>query len=319
MVGVTAIGAVDRGLIMTTTTLTTPQGSAAGPAGPEVRVHRVLLATDGGLGSSAAVRWLAARAATDPVDVELVEVLSPDDERVKPGPGMTAADVEVEAETAMEHARDLLLQLAPHVRVRRVVLHGDPIPELLARAADVDLLVVGSNRAARVLPHLTPSFATRLAERCSIPVVVVPTHWEGDHAPVVVGIEDDGSDDAAIEFAANEAERTGRQLVVVRAWGLFAEPVAGGHEVRSRATEAGSGALLEDVLVRVRAAHPRMHLAKALRHGTPVEQLVNLGRGASLVVVGTHRRADADRLLLRSVSAGILERPTCAIALVPPV
>ena len=182
----------------------------------------------------------------------------------------------------------------------------------------MDLLVVGSNRAVRVLPHLTPSFATRLAAGSRIPIVVVPTGWEHVPGPVVVGVEGDGSDDAAIEFAAQEAERTGRQLVVVRAWGLFAELVADGHDGRTRAGEAGSEALLTQVLEQVRAAHPQLDPVPMLHHGTPIEVLVNLGRGASLVVVGTHRRADADRLLLRSVSKRILERPVCAIALVPP-
>ncbi|MBW4042705.1 MAG: universal stress protein [Acidobacteria bacterium] len=298
---------------MTTTVL--DQTTGPGRAGD--LPHRVLLATDGGLGSTAAIRWLAARARTAPIEVELAEVLDPDAKQDQES-GMSSGDRGQDADTATEHARDMLLQLAPHVRVRRVVLHGDPVPELLKRAAEADLLVVGSNRAVRVLPHLAPSFATRVAEGSPIPVVVVPTGWEQVPGPVVLGVEGDGSDDAAIEFAAREAERTGTQLVVVRAWGLVAELVSEGHDMRRRAGEPGSEALLAQVLERVQAAHPQLDPVPMLHHGTPIEVLVNLGRGASLVVVGTHRRADADRMLLRSVSKRVLERPVCAIALVPP-
>ncbi len=269
------------------------------------RPERVLLATDGGLAGIAAVRWLADRATIRPLTVHIVEVV---------GDPASGGPDESEADSSAEQARDLLLHEAPHTIVRCTVADGDPLEVLRAEAADVDLVVVGTNRAPRLLPHPTVSFATRLAGVCPCPVAVVPRGWEPSDGPVVVGVQGDGSDAAALEFAADEAERRGKQLVLLHAWGILAaaEPGSHGSPRSERVAEERMSATVE----RMRAMRPHVRIAPLLDHDDPVHALVRAGRGSALVVVGAHRSATADRPLMRSISAWVLDRPTCPMVVV---
>jgi nucleotide-binding universal stress UspA family protein len=284
--------------------------------GPARRPERVLLATDGGLAGVAAIRWLAERGHDRALEVDVVEVVDADPADVT---GRSAAR-RADATRATEQAKVLLMHLAPRVAAQAEVLLGDPIPTLRRRAGGADIVVVGTNRAARGTPHLTASFATRLASGCSCPVVVVPRGWETSAGPVVVGAEGDGSDAAALDFAAAEAEALHRHLVLVHAWRLAAIAASESvTDVDTKAVEQAASARLSDVAEDVRRAHPGVQVAPVLGHDEPVHALVRAERGAAMVVVGTHGLTAVDRLLLKSVSREVMERPTCPIVVVPPV
>jgi nucleotide-binding universal stress UspA family protein len=294
--------------------ITTERPDARGSAGR--RPERVLLATDGGLAGVTAVRWLADRGADHPLDVDVVEVVDADPADLT---GRSAAR-RADAVRVTEQASSLLRYLATGVAAHAEVLVGEPIPTLRRHAADADLAVVGTNRAARGTPHLAASFATRLVAGCPCPVVVVPRGWEPSPGPVVVGAEGDGSDVAALAFAAAEAEARGRRLVVVHSWRLAAI-AAPFFEVDVEAAEEGEAAAsarLEEAAAAVRRAHPDLQVAPVLGRDDPVHALVRAERGAAMVVVGTHGLTGIDRMLLGSVSREVLERPACPIAVVPP-
>ena len=275
--------------------------------------ERVLLATDGGLAGVAAIRWLADRSSRHPMRVEMVQVVPALDGRDEQSDPKSLA-----AAGSGQQAMELLQRLAPQARVQLAIEHGEPIPTLQRRAQHTDLVVVGTRRTAHGTPHFTASFATRLAEAGSRPTVVVPRGWERSDGPVVVGVEDDGSDTAAIEFAAKEAEALRRDLVLVHAWRLAAVvSPAVTLDLDRHALEVEASARLSDVAERVRRAHPALRIAPVFGHDEPVHALVVAGQGASLVVVGTHGLGVIDRLLLRSVSRAVLERPSCPIAVVP--
>jgi nucleotide-binding universal stress UspA family protein len=295
------------------TTLTEAVETGDHPVRP-ARPHRVVLATDGGLAGTAAVRWLADRAGTLPIDVEVVEVLEPTH------PVAEGTDPSAEARMTADHARDLLMQLAPHISVQSGVEEGEAIATLQRLTAGAELVVVGTNRAPRSGPQVGRSFATRLASACSSPVVVVPRGWEVNHGPVVVGIEGDGSDERALEFSAGEAERTGRQLVIVTAWRLIAATLLSGEEeLEGSGKEEVAEARLHRAVKRVHERHPGVHVAPLLGHGDPVHLLVRAGQGSSLVVVGRHSLDKVHRVVPRSVSERILEHPTCPMVVVPAV
>jgi nucleotide-binding universal stress UspA family protein len=137
---------------------------------------------------------------------------------------------------------------------------------------------------------------------------------------VVVGAQGDGSDAAALEFAAAEAEGLGRQLVVVHTWQALAFAArAATKDFHRDATEAAGKTRLDEVVERLRRAHARLDIAPMLGHESPMHLLVDEGRTSSLVVVGTHRMSEADRSPAPSVSRQVLERPTCPVAVVPTV
>lgn len=282
--------------------------SAGGP-------QRLLLATDGGLAGVAAIRWIAERAAGRAMEVEAVRVLPGD------GPDLTGAAAArmVDANGTMTEVRDLLHHLAPTVAVRTEVLTGDAVRTLQRRAEHADLVVVGTNRGARGIPHLVASFATRLADGCTRPMVVVPRGWIPSSGPIVLGAQGDGSDDGAIEFATAEANALGRHLVLVHAWRLAALAAPSGSVDLDRdAVEHAESDRLSELSDRIRTRHPDLRVAPVLDQDDPVRALVAASKGAALMVLGTHGLTAVDRLLLSSVSRELLERPACPIVVVPP-
>ena len=300
---------------MSTTTGITSGGHR--PALAEVptdrRTERVVLATDGGLAGLSAMRWIADRARAHTLDLTVLDVVD-----VPDLPGWEAGERHWAADRAVRQVGDYLAWAAASVNCIGKVVAGDPRTRITEATEDADLLVVGTNRVW-MSRHLVASFSTKLAEAASCPTIVVPRGWERSTGPVIVGVEGDGSDDAAVEFAAHEAEVLRRDLVLVHAWhltGMVAPAFAA--EPDRRAVETAASGRLSTVAERARTRHPHLRIAPLLAHDEPVSAVVRAGAGASLVVVGSHSLSMIDRALFASVSRGVLERPTCAVAIVRP-
>jgi len=282
---------------------------------PTDRVEEhLVLATDGGLASLSAMRWIADRARAHVLDVDVVVVL--DEERVLGG--ILEGARTKEAARAVQAAADYLAWVAPSVHVATNVLAGAPRSTLQRLSASADLLVVGTNRVGPLSHHLLATFSTKLAEAAACPTVVVPRGWERSAGPVVVGIAGDASDDAAVEFAAHEAEVLHRRLALVHAWHLRpAINPAFEADPDVQAATATHSAHLAAAEERIRATHPDVEVARVLEQSQAVQALLRAGDGAALLVVGTHELTVLDRMLLASVSRGVLERPPCPVAIVP--
>jgi nucleotide-binding universal stress UspA family protein len=293
---------------------TTPRPMLTDIPTDQVEEH-VVLATDGGLASLSAMRWIADRARVHVLDVDVVVVL--DEARVLGG--ILDGARTKEAARAVQAAADYLASAAPSVEVATSVLAGAPRATLQRLSAAADLLVMGTNRADRLSRHLVATFSTKLAEAAACPTVIVPRGWERSTGPVVVGVAGDSSDDAALDFAAHEAEVLRRRLVLVHAWHLRSDvnsAFAADQDVP--AASATHSAHLAAAEARVRATHPGLEIARVLHQAQAVQALLRAGDGATVLVVGTHELTTLDRMLLASVSRGVLERPPCPVAIVPP-
>ena len=137
---------------------------------------------------------------------------------------------------------------------------------------------------------------------------------------IVVGV--DGSDNArrALEWAIAEAKIRRAQLTVVSAWQIpsvvLASPVAMAaydEEVwRDAATEAVDAALqsvAEDDLP--------AGLERQVIEGPPAKVLVDAGKGADMIVVGSRGRGGFAGLLLGSVSQQVAQHASCPVVIVP--
>ena len=127
---------------------------------------------------------------------------------------------------------------------------------------------------------------------------------------VVVGI--DGSDvaNAALVFAAHEASRRDARLVVVHA-GDVPSRESGAVEVRPFAAILG-----QEAVATVAAIHPHVECRFVLRDADPADVLVELSRGADLLVVGTHRMGRLRGFVLGSVSQRVAAHATCPVVTV---
>jgi nucleotide-binding universal stress UspA family protein len=146
--------------------------------------------------------------------------------------------------------------------------------------------------------------------------MVVPTR----SAPIVVAVGEHG-DGQALEWAAAEAGARGCALQVVHAmrlrwavdpWGLV--PVADFWSYRLAAEE-----LLAEAVERARTMSPDLEVSGHLVVGPPVASVVAQGRGARLLVLGSHPAAHLRVLTGFSVVGRVAGRAPCPVAVVPPL
>jgi len=141
--------------------------------------------------------------------------------------------------------------------------------------------------------------------------------------PILAAIDFSPLAKRVIDVAARLAERTGAPLVVLHA--AAPEPDFVGYEVGPQhVRDQRAGELRKE-------HHELAGIGEALRargldvkvqlHAGPtVETILESAEraDAELIVVGAHRHGRAHRLLLGSVSEGLLRRAPCPVLVVPP-
>jgi nucleotide-binding universal stress UspA family protein len=276
---------------------------------------RLVLAVDDGPCSATAVEWVIDRAADVDFDIEVTTVI-PLGETTQLAAGWRPR---VGSERAVAVARARLRDALPQVRTVGMVCRGEPLVELAAASRHASLLVIGSDSEGEwsgpsgTLPLL-------LAEYGSCPVIVVPVGWTVSDGPVVVGADGDVNGQAALLFAAEEAERRHSMLEIVHSWSI---PETAGLEygvsLPMPELVAAHQALLTQSVAVVEPAHPQLHPTRTLMQGPPAAALVRAAAAARLVVVGTHHRGGTAGLIIGSVGAELLLSLPCPVAVVPPV
>lgn len=272
------------------------------------RAEHILVGVDSEPPSMLAARWAALRAARRGSSIELVTAI--DGLAADP---LDAAD-RLEAVTAVVH------ELAPHSQVTTAEVEGS-IRNVLTRLAETaDLLVLGFHRSRPIRSALSGSVALGLAAESVVPTVVVPEDWDETSAPgpVLVGMELDGSSDAAMEFAANEA-LDGRELHVLHGWRLPPVSVDALEAlVIDRPQEiAWHRDRLAEAADRVRAGFPGVVVHEELRESFPARALVDDGRGASMIVMGSHGRGTIGSLVLGSTTREVMHNSSTPVCVVP--
>lgn len=137
-------------------------------------------------------------------------------------------------------------------------------------------------------------------------------------AGVVVGTDGSAGARNALAWAVEEARLRNAPLTVVAVVAvpvtlaranvpLISEPEAADlraaeEEARAEVDEVGAGGV--DVSIDV-------------AYGIPAEELINAGRGADLLVVGSRGVGGFSRLLLGSVSTQVVHHAPCPVAVIP--
>lgn len=124
---------------------------------------------------------------------------------------------------------------------------------------------------------------------------------------IVVGIDGGEAAWQALAWAAEDAEQTGRSLLVVHVGDLAGEPE--GLDQRAFGRQ-----LLDEAVATLAEEHPRVGVSTALREGHPAEVLIDVAQDADLLVVGRPRRALLG--MLGAVSHRVLANGPCPIAVV---
>jgi hypothetical protein len=174
--------------------------------------ERIILVIDGGVASAAALARTLARAAS----VELDERHSAIDES---GTSQPQHEGRLDEAEALSRAAAQFTEASPQSKVEVVILRGAAVDRFARESEGTDVVVVGSHSVGALAGVFDATIPLGLLPRSSCPVVIVPTAWAPSLGPVVGGV-DEPTWIAAHEFAAREAERLDRELLLVRAWEL---------------------------------------------------------------------------------------------------
>ncbi len=217
---------------------------------------------------------------------------------------------------------DLLTELVDEARLanpgldvtQETVMSG-AAAALVGASYDAALTVVGCRGLGGFKGLLLGSVSAQLATHAHGPVVVVrgdPGRIVRADAPVVLGVDVFEPVETAVEFAFDEAARSGAPIVAYHAW----VPARGTAPEYSRQHAARA---FGDVLAAWQEKYPGVPVDRRLvESDSPGEVLITASADAGLVVVGTHSRHEVGSMLLGSVAYALIHRAECPVAVVPP-
>lgn len=267
-------------------------------------MNNIVVGVSGEKTSNAAIEWAMGFASPTHSSVELVHVVDTtwgfaSEEFIQTA--LLAAEEKLRARASLAQAAH------PQVAVTSHVLVGSPTDELVAAAAEADLLVIGAHPAG----NKSGRRPTHIAALATGSVVVVPVDVETTGRGVVVGV--DGSDDsfAAVEFAASIADRWGEKLTAIYSW-VFPEAwgLTGGPLLPVEPTE-DDRLVLAEAVAGIPENYPDLELHSEVVSARPADALYAASVGARLLVVGSRGRRGLARMFLGSVSEELVtERPS---------
>ena len=256
--------------------------------------------------SRRAVDWAVERAAARGDRLELVSIIG----RAK---GVRGEGPVIEE--ALQLTRSLLDREAERVRAHGVPVEtrigrGKPVEQLIDASKGAALLVIGSDyRGPETGPARGPH-GIRITAGAHCPVAVVPDLDLTGRSGVVVGIDGADVSEAAIAFAAAEADRSAEVLTAVSAWSPVTVPLGlrsypddylGIMHRMAAETLAGSVGGLP-------SKYPDLGLELVVERGEPALLINRVAAHARLTIVGSHRRGAMARFLLGSTSEQVLAR-----------
>jgi len=214
------------------------------------------------------------------------------------------------------------------VELRATVETGDATAVLLELSKKAELMVVGSRSHGGFIGRLLGTVSTSLPAHSHCATVAVPQSYAekiekdasllGGGNSVVVG--SDGSEEARIAMmqAADEADRRGVKLTLVNALAPYTGalnwvPAAVDFEALYREIAD----LQRKAAEWIRGYFPNLEIEFKLIDGSPVQVLLEAGKNADMIVVGTRGRGGIAGMLLGSTSQGILHNTQVPVMIVP--
>ncbi|MDO4252223.1 MAG: universal stress protein [Rothia sp. (in: high G+C Gram-positive bacteria)] len=290
----------------------------------------IIVGIDGSEQSYGALQWAVREAKHRQLPVRLVTAYSLP---VFTGTGFDAGYSVVDEQALRDGVAQILNEAHARishtdVEIRATVETGDATGVLLELSKRADLMVVGSRSHGGFLGRLLGTVSTSLPAHAHCPTVAVPASF-GEQIdknpeileqgkPIVVG--SDGSDQArvAILKAADEADRRGVKLILVNALAPYTGalnwvPAAVDFEAMYREIAD----LQRKAATWIRGFFPELEIEFKLIDGSPVQVLLEAGKEADLIVVGTRGRGGVAGMLLGSTSQGVLHNTKTPVMIVP--
>ena len=279
-------------------------------------MERIIVGVDGSVPSRAAIRWSVERARSHNTGVVLVHVM--DDEWGAIGSQLIAEANRGSVEL-LDSAARMAHELAPDMAITVELLYGSPMWELAQLSNETTLVVVGTHKTGFHYGRAFGSRSLQLAALATGPIAVIPESAVRLRRGVVVGIDDTTAGRNALAAAANEADRTGSELTLVRALDTSAPDYLDEDDRRSWQEQRDTHARrqLADAVSRVQALHPRLATRSRIIRRPAGIALNEVSRNAELLVVGSSRRSGFEQANgLGSVAYDVLLNLVCPTMIV---
>lgn len=277
----------------------------------------VTVATDGSPPADRAVRWAADEAVLRGLPLQIVHVI---DEAPYDVPFSADARI-IDRATAVAggivaEAHKLALERHPDLEATTEIIRGAVPVVLRERAATAAALVLGHRGRGGFAGLLLGSVGLRVAGYAPGPVIVVRGEEEPAHGEVVLGVDPDTVDEAALSYAFQAAALRGARLRVVHAFQTAETPAAAGRSGDLAQVEEDRRHRLDELLIPYRERHPDVTVVPSLVREHPVQALASASRQADLLVVNARGRGLLRDMLLGSVSHGVLHHAHCPVAVI---
>ncbi len=279
--------------------------------------HTLTVGFDGSPQSTRAVMWAAGIAVRDDALLRVVACYT------APGvvdPWYIGIPIDMQqigaaAEQSVGTAIDLVRAEHPTLRVETDVVWESARAELVRRAADSDLLVVGTTGTGAAESLLLGSVAHAVARTSPCPVVLVPGAPPAEPVGrVVVGVDGSPASEHALTWAVDEADRRDAEIVLVHAWQY--EYAQEGVENTAHGLLRVDAARVLDRAVELARDRARGPVHRELVEGPAARALIDAAGTADLVVVGSRGRGALRAAIFGSVAhavAAASPRPTVVV------
>lgn len=266
---------------------------------------KILVGIDGSEPSVVALDWAVLRALSRDATLHLVHVVD--------NAALGVADPDL-WKVVVDAAERLLADQAhrvsdanPGLRVDVEVAVGNPIAELQRLSQDAILVVIGTHKGG-AFEKLRGTRSEKIVAATDTPVAVIPQVDLTGRTGVVVGVDGSAASERAIAIAAAEADKAGLELIAIHAWNY---PMIYSYEylpspdlldmLKDQAEET-----LSISLAGLASQYPDLVVTGIVAKGDAVPALNEAAAKARVVVVGNRGRNGLTRLLLGSVSHGVL-------------
>lgn len=282
---------------------------ALGTLGPDI------VGIDGSDESLHAVRWAAvdAHGMRRPLRIVHSSIWPLINHPMPPGlPHDYQAGMHDQEQQWLRQAAAAAEQAAPGVQTEQRLVTGSATVTLIAESARCRQLVVGSRGLGGFIGMLVGSTSTAIAAHASCPVVIVRDAGDPD-GPVLVGLDGSPASDHALGYAFDAASRAGAPLRALHAWNditlaeMWAIPAPGASW--ESFTDAKTRMLAEQ-LAGWQEKYPDVTVDREVVQDRPSHHLVEAGRTARLLVVGSRGRGGFTGMLLGSVSRTLVHPRT---------
>jgi nucleotide-binding universal stress UspA family protein len=228
-----------------------------------------------------------------------------------------------EANSVLEAAKQRALELAAGgVPVTSELTDsGSIVGELVNRSTTARMVVMEHRDLGRLRRLFTGSRSNGVAARAHSAVVTVPAGWRPTKSrnPVVTAaVQHVDEADDVLRTAFEEARERGADLVVLHAWWL-----ANGYddvivdEAFLDEREARFRADLTPGLKRLRARYPMVDTTVDVRHGPPVEAVLDAAARSDLLVIGRRHHLLPLGSHLGPVSRAVIGRSPVPVLMTP--